>query len=459
MINRRLSGRCSYALKAPYSAPIIGTMSKEAALFALTRFGMGAAPGEVAGLSADPRGWVLEQLDRPSEPPEFAGLPDHASTLRRMAEIKRARKRDPDLGKDEMRRLAMAEAAARTRAAIASPTPLVERLVRFWSNHFTVSAQRQQVAPIVGAFEREAIRPHVLGRFHDMLRAVTRHPAMLAYLDNAQSIGPNSPAGQKRGKGLNENLAREILELHTLGVDGGYGQGDVEAFAGILTGWTIDPEGGFFRYVPNRHEPGAKVLLGQRFEGGEVEAERALLMLSRHPSTARFVATKLARHFAADDPPPALVDVLARTFLDTDGDLLALTRLLANRAETWSQPLAKMRSPDDLVIATARLIGLEAGEDADRRLVQSLAVLGQPVWSAPSPAGWPDRAESWMAPEALMRRLEWAKALADRRGRTFTAPQAQQVIVAGPATRQALDGAKGAEALFLLLASREFQRR
>jgi uncharacterized protein (DUF1800 family) len=432
-------------------------MSKEAALLALTRFGMGAAPGEAAGINADPRGWVLEQLSRPVTPPELGGLPDHAATLRRMAEIKAARKADPSLGKDEMRRLYVAEAAARTRAAITSPRPVVERLVRFWSNHFTVSAQRQQVAPITGAFEREAIRPHVLGRFHDMLRAVVRHPAMLAYLDNAQSIGPNSPAGQKRGKGLNENLAREILELHTLGVDGGYGQGDVEAFAGILTGWTIDPAGGFFRYVPNRHEPGAKMLLGQRFEGGEAEAERALLMLSRHASTARFIAVKMARHFVSDEPPPALVEALSRTFLESDGDLLALTRLLVTRGEAWSRPLDKMRSPDDLVIAALRLVGAEG--EPDQRLIQVLALLGQPVWSAPSPAGWPDRAEGWMAPESLMRRLEWAKILSDRKGRGFSPALAGQVIAAGPATRQALEGGQGPEVLFLLLASREFQRR
>jgi uncharacterized protein (DUF1800 family) len=434
-------------------------MSKEAALFALTRFGMGAAPGEAAAIAADPRAWVLEQLEHPVVPPELSGLPDHAATLRRMEEIKRAKKTDPDLGKDEMRRLFVAEAAARTRAAVSSPRPVVERLVRFWSNHFTVSAQRHHIAPLIGAFEREAIRPQVLGRFHDMLRAVVRHPAMLGYLDNAQSIGPNSPAGLKRGKGLNENLAREVLELHTLGVDGGYGQADVEAFAGILTGWTVDPAGGVFRYVANRHEPGSKRLLGQSFDGGEMEAERALLMLSRHKATARFVATKLARHFAADEPPPALVDGLARAFLDTDGDLLAMTRLMVSRNETWSQPLAKLRSPDDLVVAALRLVGADGGEAFDRRMVQSLTLLGQPVWSAPSPAGWPDRAEGWMAPEALMHRLEWLKALADRKGRGFAAAQAEQIITAGPATRQVLAGAKGPDALFMALASREFQRR
>lgn len=436
-------------------------MSRDIALHALSRFGMGAAPGEAESIARDPRAWVLAQLEQAARPPELAGLPGHAETLRREAELRRMRKQDPNVGKDELRRLYVAEAGARTRAAIASATPVFERLVRFWSNHFTVSAARPEVAPIAGAFEREAIRPNILGRFHDLLTAVVHHPAMLLYLDNAQSIGPASPAGRRNGKGLNENLARELLELHTLGVDGGYAQADVEGLARILTGWTVDPRDGVFRFTPNRHQPGAKTVLGRSFEEeGEQEAGRALLLLSRHPATARFLATKLARHFVADDPPPALVEALARTFLDTDGDLGAVTRLLVTRSESWNRPLAKLRSPDDLVIAALRALGEENGttEERDRRLVQSLTLLGQAPWSAPSPAGRPDRAEDWAGPEAMMRRLEWAKALADRR-RRGALPPLDQFIPAGPATRRALDGATGAEALFLALASPEFQRR
>ncbi|RAU22681.1 hypothetical protein CU669_08390 [Paramagnetospirillum kuznetsovii] len=438
-------------------------MSKEQALLALCRFGMGAAPGEAAVMASDPRGWVIAQLDAQSSvSAEISGFDSAARLLTRLAELKRERKDDKDAGKGELRRAFIAEAAARTRAAAASQAPFVERLVRFWSNHFTVSTKRAQIAPAVGAFEREAIRPHVTGRFLDMLRAVARHPVMLGYLDNAQSIGPNSVAGQKRSRGLNENLAREMLELHTLGVDGGYDQGDVESLARILTGWTVDPARGEFRFVARMHEPGRKHLLGRSFDGGEGEGEEALAMLSRHPSTARFIAVKLARHFAGDEPPASLVDALAGTFIQSDGDLKELSRVLALRGEPWAKPLAKIRSPDDLVVATLKALGdWERNEEGDRRLVQSLAILGQPPWGAASPAGWSDRAEAWIAPEALMLRLEWARAVSGRMARRVggTAAVADQVIMAGPRTRQAMTDAKGADSLFLLLASREFQRR
>ena len=206
----------------------------------------------------------------------------------------------------DMRDAYQADAAARTRAAIVSDAPYLERLVQFWSNHFTASAIKPVILGVVGPYEAEAIRPHVTGRFVDMLKAVTRHPAMLAYLDNVTSIGPNSRAGRRRDAGLNENLAREVLELHTLGVDGGYTQDDVRAFAAMLTGWSIarlrDRSPGTFRFHPAAHEPGDKVLLGVRYpEAGEAEAEAALDALARHPSTARHVATKLVRHFVADE--------------------------------------------------------------------------------------------------------------------------------------------------------------
>lgn len=433
-------------------------MSKEQAHIALSRFGMGAAPGEVAAIAADPGGWLRVQLDRPNHPASLDSLPGGTEMQRRIETARRAKDKE---NKGELRHAYMAEAAARTRAAAASPTPFVERLVRFWSNHFTVSTSRLAVAPLTGPFEREAIRPHVLGRFHAMLRAVVRHPAMLGYLDNIQSIGPNSEAGRKRAKGLNENLAREVLELHTLGVGGGFGQADVEGLARILTGWTVDRDDFGFRFAPRLHEPGPKTLLGKTFDGGEDEGEAALLMLSRHPATARFVAVKLARHFVADDPPATMVDALARAFIETDGDLGVLSRLLVTRAEAWTRPLTKVRSPDDLVIATMKALGEDPGnaDGSERRILQSLTVMGQAPWSAPSPAGWPDRGEAWLGPEALMRRLEWAKALAGRIGRRADAGLAEQVIMAGAATRQTLAGTRGADALFLLLASREFQRR
>jgi uncharacterized protein (DUF1800 family) len=428
---------------------------RDHAHIAASRFAMGMAPGEAAGMAGDPRGWVTAQLDAPDGAP---GLDRFASGATQVVRVLKGRNDKDSEARKAARQDYVAEAAARTRAGALSATPVRERLVRLWSNHFTVSVARPMVLGLAGAFEREAIRPHVTGRFLDMLRAAVRHPAMLLYLDNAHSVGPQSPAGERRGKGLNENLARELMELHTLGADGGYSQADVEHLARILTGWSIDSTAGTFRFAPRQHQPGAKMLLGATVpEGAEAEGERALEMLARHPATARMVATRLARHFVADVPPPALVEGLARRYRDTDGHLGEVARTLVACDEAWAQPLAKLRSPDDLLVATLRAFG-GAAEMEDKALVGTLSLMGQAPWSAPSPAGWPDCADDWAAPDALMRRLEWARKAAPalaRRGR-FLWPdsdlsEATRHVVAQAATK--------AEALFLILASREFQRR
>jgi len=370
----------------------------------------------------------------------------------------------PPMG-EPLREIYLSEGAARMRVAAGSDTPLYERLVQFWSNHFTVSVARPQVLAIAGAFEREAIRPHVTGNFHDLLRAVVTHPAMLIYLDNFQSIGPDSVAGHKRDKGINENLAREMLELHTLGVDGGYTQADVTSFARVLTGWTLargqGGELGTFMFEPRMHEPGDKTLLGMTIRGGgQEEGEQILAYVSRHPATARFIATKLVRHFIADDPPRAAVDAVAATFRSTGGDLAAVTKAVIARPEAWDPPLAKMRSPNDLVTAALRALGNPPVADKD--IYRSLALLGQPPWAAPSPAGWPDRADAWLGPEALMRRLQWADIVARNAPNADARALAEATIgpVMGPATRDAIAGAANPrERMVMLLASREFERR
>lgn len=434
------------------------------AFVAMSRFGLGARPGDIARVKGDPRGWLTQQLSGEARPVDGAGR-----TADRLQLFFNARREGDEatakLYRQEFRQGFVADVGARTRHAAATDAPFRERLVHFWSNHFTVSAIRPVVAGIAVPFEEEAIRPHVTGRFADLLAAAVRHPAMMLYLDQAESVGPRSPAGQRRNRGLNENLAREILELHTLGVDGGYAQADVRAFAEMLTGWTIgNPRSGVigsFNYIDQVHEPGSKYFLGQSYANdGEREAVEALNVLARHPATARHIATKLARHFVADQPPTEAVDRLARVFLDTDGDLALVSRALVGEERAWRDPLTKVRNPSDFLIAALRATGVKPEAGA---IVRSHAVLGQAPLAAPSPAGWPDEAAAWATPESMMRRVEFALAFAGRvKLATEVGDLAESVFgdalsdETGLAIRRA--GSR-TEALALLLASPEFQRR
>jgi uncharacterized protein (DUF1800 family) len=452
---------------------------------AATRFGLGAK-GDLPAISADPRGWLEAQLHaRYVQNPGLAGLPSTMETVSQLREkigMKRAARRGlkqakaegdtetarkfreavQEMGQDYIR-----QAGLRVRAAADSPAPFFERLVQFWSNHFTVSITKPQDMPLVAGFERDAIRPHVLGNFRDMLRASTRHPAMQLYLDNFRSIGPASPFGRLKGKGLNENLAREILELHTLGVNGGYTQKDVTEFAKILTGWTLDRDGrgdgsGFF-FAKMLHEPGAKTLLGETYrEDGIGEGERALARFAAHPSTANFIATKLARHFIADDPPPSAVDALAQAFRQSDGDLPAVYRKLVSLKEAWRDPFAKVKTPNDYIISILRATGASATID-DMKLAGAFKMLGQVPFNAPSPAGWSDKGKDWLGAEALLQRIDIARHAA-RSARTLFTPAALLENTIGPVasaeTRFAVTRAGSAEeGLALLFASPEFQRR
>jgi uncharacterized protein (DUF1800 family) len=465
-------------------------------LVATARFGLGAAPGEISAAARDPRGWVLGQLRPQPLPGELIGLPTGVEgaviwLARVQAQLQARQPQRPSMesefeprvlngrppqqprltppaafGDGLPRATYLREAAQRTVAMVHTRTPVFERLVAFWSNHFTVSVQRPPVLALAGAFEREAIRPHVLGRFEDMLLAVARHPAMLLYLDNAASIGPGSRAGQLRQRGLNENLAREILELHTLGVNGGYSQDDVRALAMVLTGWSIarpqDERPGHFMFRPLAHQPGDKTLLGKRYGGGESEGVKALKDLARHPAAARHIAAKLARHFISDDPPRASVERLTDVFLATSGDLGAVARALVADDAAWARPLSKLRSPNELVVAALRATG-EPRQMDERQLVGGLRRLGQAPFAAPSPAGWPDMAQDWVAPEAMLRRVEWAGLLAARLAAERAPLDVFHATIAPAsteATRLAVERAPRArDGLALVLASPEFQRR
>ena len=450
-------------------------MQSVQAFIATNRFGLGPRPGELTSVDRDPHAWLKRQIaPRPQMPAELLGLPPSADTIKRIHE---ARIEGPQtlkrLTDEVLRDLLVREVAAHAQAQLRTRA-FAERMAAFWSNHFTVSGARFPIGPTAAAYEREAIRPHVFGRFHDMLLAVARHPVMLSYLDNALSIGPGSLIGRRSGRGLNENLAREILELHTLGVGGGYTQDDVIALAKILTGWShggirdkrsvrrLGAVHGGFEFREAAHEPGRKRLLGRSYrENGEREAADALSDLARHPSTARFIATKLARHFIADDPPAEAISRPATTFLETDGDLAAVSRALITIDAVWATPLPKVKRPHELVISALRATAIDSLPAC--AFIGTFHELGQVPWHAPSPQGWPDTASDWISPEALMRRIEWVRAMAARVPRsrsvaTFVGETIGPVI--SPATQEAIDAApSGEEALTLVLASPEFQRR
>lgn len=361
------------------------------------------------------------------------------------------------------------EALARLQRATMADCGFVERLVVFWSNHFCISAGKGGLARMwAGSFEREAIRPHVLGRFADMLKAVEQHPAMLFFLDNQQSLGPDSRAGINRNRGLNENLAREIMELHTLGVGGGYSQDDVTSLARIITGWTYAGRQGqlgtpgTFVFNANAHQPGAQRVMGKIYEaGGLAQGEAVLADIARHPSTAKFIATKFARHFVADDPPPALVARLGDVFVKSDGDLKALATALLDSDEAWQAPLTKMRSPYEFLVASGRLLA-QIPVDPGRYL-GALNTLGQPLWSPAGPNGFPDSNAAWAAPEGMKLRLDISAQIASRLGDGID-PRALLELAAADAaseeTRKTVDRAESRQqALALLLMSPEFQRR
>jgi uncharacterized protein (DUF1800 family) len=362
-----------------------------------------------------------------------------------------------------------AEALARLQRAVLADCGFAERLVAFWSNHFCISANKGELARMwAGSFEREAIRPHVLGRFADMLKAVEQHPAMLFFLDNEQSLGPDSRAGQNRKRGLNENLAREIMELHTLGVGGGYTQEDVTSLARIITGWTFAGRQGQlgapgnFAFNAIAHQPGAQQLLGKTYEaGGLAQGEAALADIARHPSTAKFIATKFVRHFVADDPPPALVARLQDSFTRTDGDLRALALTLVDSEEAWKAPLTKVRNPYEFLVATGRLQARVP--DDPGFYLNGLNVLGQPLWSPSGPNGFPDTNAAWAAPEGMKLRLDLSAQIASRIGANIDPRDLLELAVADAAsveTRRTIEHAESRQqAMALLLMSPEFQRR
>jgi uncharacterized protein (DUF1800 family) len=483
-----------------------------AAALALYRFGLGPRAGSIAAIAADPRGALLAELDRPGagriSAPHLASSGVAARTAFAFQQTQRAARREERAVREANaqgagaagapRQMAQApqestmmkpeeqpapprpaapapnapqqiyldEAKARIDAALGAEIGFAERLVWFWSNHFCVSADKGQVRQICGAYEREAIRAHVLGRFGDMLLAVESHPAMLLYLDNARSIGPDSIAGIRQKRGLNENLAREILELHTLGVRTVYLQEDVTRFANVITGWSVVPprqdpsHAGEFMFNPNMHQPGAQSVIGKSYPEAGVEQGRAVLaMLARHPATAKHIATKLARHFVADEPPPALVARLAKRFQDTDGNLKEVAKALVTSPEAWDAPRSKLKRPGEWIISALRASGFTPPEIGP--VMQAHNLLGEPLWRPSAPKGFGDESAPWL--DGLAQRVDLANQLARRIGGQADPREVfEQTLapIASVETRQAITRAESKpQAFALLFMAPEFQRR
>jgi uncharacterized protein (DUF1800 family) len=481
----------------------MGHSTKAEAALALNRFGMGPRPGSIAAIESDPRGALLAELDRPGAGAlAAASLPTASRAFRIVADANaerqakrivavRAQKeaerlRDataPQMGEgneqaanemaarmaaeavpDPGRPIYLNEVKARIDAATAAEIGFAERLVWFWSNHFCISADKIQ--SMSGAYEREAIRPHILGRFADMLQAVEGHPAMLFYLDNLVSMGPNSVAGINRTRGLNENLAREILELHTLGVRSGYTQDDVIRFANVLTGWTLLPaadnpeHGGEFAFNRRLHEPGAQKIMDKVYEDTGVEQGRAVLRdLAAHPATSTHVATKLVRYFIADEPPPEPVGRLAKVFRDTAGDLKEVSKALVASSEAWTLPRTKLKRPSEWVVSMVRATGIAQVDPV--RFTAGQGLLGEPLWRPTSPKGYADDEATWI--DGMGRRLDIANNFAERVANRVDPQYVMETVLGSTVSREVTQAVARAEsrqqALALLFMSPELQRR
>jgi uncharacterized protein (DUF1800 family) len=472
---------------------------------AVLRFGLGARPGDLAAAAGDPRAWLTAQI-KGAVP--LAGNTPLAPSDQIFTELRAARdefqekKREAAAQSSDPKATAAptfnplretylphyrAQVLARAQSAALTTRPFAERLVHFWTNHFAVSADKGAVFGVAGTLENEAIRPHVGGQFADLLIAVEQHPAMIGFLDNQYSVGKDSdlarlaarrasrqpmddPDKPKREFGINENLAREILELHTLGVNGGYTQTDVTTFAQIITGWSIGGgkgrlaggTPGRFYFRDNLHEPGAKRFMGKTYyESGQRQGEAVLADLARRPATAHFIATKLVRHFVADDPPPAAVERVARAFVKTGGDLPAVYAALIEAPQAWDADMRKFKTPEDFVFSTLRALNVSPRQPEE--VVRSFDLLGQRQYTPGSPAGWPDTAKSWDGSDALMHRVLWASRVASLYERGIDPLEFASSTLgayARPETLTALRRASSStQALALLLMSPEFQRR
>jgi uncharacterized protein (DUF1800 family) len=450
-------------------------MTKFTAEIATNRFGLGARAGELARASAAPQRWLLDQV-RPLAYDTKIGNSDIAQQLfttyqKQKAGARKAGTKDKATGKAggvpaqrEIGRMTTALALDMLATSIGTEVPFAVHLLDFFSNHFSVSASNLRMRALAPTLEREAIAPNIAGTFTNLLIAVEQHPAMLVYLNNIQSVGPDSNAGKRQDQGFNENLAREILELHTLGVDGGYTQTDVRELALGITGWSVGnverKEATGYRYKEQAHQPGARTLLGRQYAAGGEQQGRAMLHdLALHPSTAHHMSFKLARHFVADEPPKALVEAMTRRWLSSAGDLREVLATMLDQPVAWELQAAKLKTPREYIVSAARATGVPATQT--RGMLAALGTLGQLPFSAGSPAGFGDVASAWDGSEALMLRIDWADQLASRvRADPFEVARTALGTLLSEHTAQLMKGAESRQqALAMLLMSPEFQRR
>ncbi|MEI4471653.1 DUF1800 domain-containing protein [Frigidibacter sp. MR17.24] len=450
-----------------------------AATIAALRFGTGLVPGGAppAGAAA-----LLDDLSGPDPMPARHPAPSSEAVRAMILALREARAARKDgTGSQQDFRAAQARLVAAARGngvaqiarAVAAPVGFRERLVAFWADHFTVIGRGAEQRPMVLAFADEAIRPHVAGRFADMLRAAILHPAMLVYLEQNVSVGPNSAAA-RRGRGLNENLGRELLELHTLGVGAGYGQDDVRQMALLLTGLGWSPQAGM-TFRPEAAEPGAETVLGRAYGGPGrariADVEAALDDLARRPETLRHLSRKLAVHFCADDPDPDLVATIEAAWRAHDGALVPVCEALLSHPAAWDSFGQKIRQPQDFLVAALR--ALAVGGDgvaalappvANKRLFQPLRRLGQPIGEPAGPDGWPEAADVWLTSQGLAGRIDWAMTQPPFWSRDPGDPRLflrnALADAAGPVLTTAVARAEsGREAVGLVLASPDFNRR
>jgi uncharacterized protein (DUF1800 family) len=441
-------------------------------LHLLNRLAFGPRPGDIETVKRlGPERWIEQQLNREAgpRPPELVGQLEALETIRttpielfmayarpqgaggpsvwpRLADsaVPRsggetsnpAAKTDSAVKQAQRRngRVFFNQAMqARLYRALAEPNQLQEVMTAFWFNHFNVFVGKGLCHLWIAPYEEEAIRPYALGRFRDLLGATAKHPAMLFYLDNWQNTAPNSPGKRGKFEGINENYARELMELHTLGVNGGYTQNDVIALAHILTGWGIirgEKQGGGpwrgrgwfdsgavrtangFFFDPSRHDFSDQRLLGDTIPGGGIEAgERALDRLARYPATARHLSYQLAQYFVADDPPPALVERMAGRYLATDGQIRAVLATMFSSSEFWDPQYyaAKFKTPYEFVLSAVRATGVTVRNP--RPLINTMAGLGMPLFGCQTPDGYKNTRDAWLNPDAMMMRLSFATGL------------------------------------------------